>query len=276
MALSVLDVYKKILPKTNCGDCGYPSCMAFASMVVSERLPLKNCPHVDAETLEWAQKELDEQHAAGKWTRKDMAADALVWARERAASMRIADLPERIGGRLVPDADPETLELPYFLDTIRITADSVEKGHGEPLTRWEQVFIYNHLAQGGRRKPTGHWKGLVELPNTVSKVKSMKRHVEEPLIRRFQGRAQELLEAGKALGGEDKTGQGIEADVALQFQPLPRIPVMLLFWDEDPAEDYGAQAKLLFDETIVDHLDIESILFLSERIRQLLCGDEEV
>jgi hypothetical protein len=64
-------------------------------------------------------------------------------------------------------------------------------------------------------------------------------------------------------------------DVALQFQALPRIPVMLLFWDDDPEEGYGARVKLLFDETIVDHLDIESIMFLSERIRQLLCRDEE-
>ena len=79
---------------------------------------------------------------------------------------------------------------------------------------------------------------------------------------------------GKALGGEDKTGQGVQADVALQFEPLTRVQVMLLFWDQDPVEDYGAQAKLLFDETIVEHLDIESILFLSERIRQLLCEEE--
>ncbi len=275
MALSVLDVYKRVLPKTNCGDCGYPTCTAFAGMVVSEGLPLKTCPHVDADTLDWAQKELDRQREAGQWTRKDMASDALVWARERAASMRIADLPERIGGRLIPGADRETLEIPYFLDTIRITADSVQKGNGDALTRWEQVFIYNHMAQGGRSEPTGKWKGLVELPNTVSKMKSMRRHVEEPLIQRFQGRRRELLEAGKALGAEDKTTQDMEADVALEFRPLPRIPVMLLFWDEDPEEGYGAQVKLLFDETIVDHLDIESIMFLSERIRQLLCGEED-
>ncbi len=30
-------------------------------------------------------------------------------------------------------------------------------------------------------------------------------------------------------------------------------------------------AKLLFDESIIDHLDVESILFLSERLRQMLC-----
>jgi Na+-translocating ferredoxin:NAD+ oxidoreductase RNF subunit RnfB len=45
MALSVIDLCKDILPGTNCGDCGYPTCMAFAGMVVSEKLPVENCPH---------------------------------------------------------------------------------------------------------------------------------------------------------------------------------------------------------------------------------------
>ena len=33
--------------------------------------------------------------------------------------------------------------------------------------------------------------------------------------------------------------------------------------------------KLLFDETISEHLDIESILFLSERLMQLLCDRKD-
>jgi hypothetical protein len=48
---------------------------------------------------------------------------------------------------------------------------------------------------------------------------------------------------------------------------------MLNFWDEDISDTFEAEAKLLFDETIVEHLDIESIIFLSERIKQLLCGE---
>ncbi len=47
MPLSVVDLYRDVLPQTNCGDCGYPTCMAFAGMVVSEKLPLENCPHID-------------------------------------------------------------------------------------------------------------------------------------------------------------------------------------------------------------------------------------
>ena len=275
MPLSVVDIYQKLLPKTNCGDCGFPTCLAFASMVVSEKHPLKNCPHIQNEALESAQLELDDQHAAGKWTRRDMAADALQWARERAASMDIPDLPSRIGGRLVKDGDTEFLELPYFTGNIEIRQDGIFKSNGDDLGRWEQVFIYNHMAQGGQAVPTGKWKGLVELPNTVSKMKSMKDQVEAPLIAAFSGLAADLEKAGRAIGGRPAGDKDANADVALVFTPLPRIPVMLLFWDADPADGFEAEVKLLFDETITEHLDIESIIFLSERLRQLLCGDQE-
>jgi hypothetical protein len=270
MSLSVVDLYRNILPKTNCGDCGHPTCLAFASMVVSEKLPLNTCPHIDPHKLAAAQAELDAQHAAGKWTKRDMAEDALQWARQRAASMKLDDLQERIGGRLSKRDGQRVLELPYFTDAVFIKPGTIARRNGDPLNRWEQVFIFNHLAQGGRRLPTGKWKGLVELPNTVSKIKSMKTHVEAPLIETFAGRSGRLREAGLAIGGRDVAGKEMQADVALLFHPLPRIPVMLLFWDADPQEGYPAEVKLLFDETIVDHLDIESIMFLSERIKDML------
>ena len=121
MPLSVVDLYQNVLPKTNCKDCGFPTCLAFASMVVSEKLPLKNCPHLAPDELEKYQQVLDKQHAANKWTKKDMAHEALQWAKERSASMRIEDLPDRIGGTLISNGDTPTLKLPYFSDAISIT-----------------------------------------------------------------------------------------------------------------------------------------------------------
>jgi hypothetical protein len=90
-------------------------------------------------------------------------------------------------------------------------------------------------------------------------------------VERFGGRLEELAAASTGLGGKDETGGKNNADAAFFFQPLPRVPLMLLFWDEDPLDGFGAAAKLLFDETVTDHLDIESIVFLSERLRQMLC-----
>jgi hypothetical protein len=275
MPLSVIDLYQKVLPKTNCKDCGFPTCLAFASMVVSEKLPLNKCPHLAPDVIETCQKELDAQYAAGKWTKRDLASDALQWAKERAASMNLEDLPPRIGGELVKAGDEYALKLPYFTGHILIKKGSVCKENGELLTHWEQVFIFNHLSQGGSAIPTGKWKGLEEIPNTISKIKSMRAHVEEPLLARFAGKVEELRAAALAIGGTDMTETVKSTDLAFLFKPLPKIPLMLMFWEGDKKEGLNAIVKVLFDETITQHLDIESIMFLSERLRQLLCGEDK-
>lgn len=270
MALSVVDLYRDILPKTNCKECGFTTCLAFASMVVSEKHPIANCPHLSSGILERCEKELAHQYEEGKWLKRDLAEDALNWARNRAASMDFSELPDRIGGELVEMGSKQILKLKYFTDYIYISVDSINKGDGTELTRWEQVFLLNHLAQGGCSNPTGNWKGFVEFPNTVSKVKSMVGQVEEPLVEQFAGKTKELKIAALAIGGEILNSDR-DSDLAILFNPLPKIPITLMFWDAIEEDGFEPQAKLMFDETITDHLDLESIVFLSERIRQLLC-----
>jgi acetyl-CoA decarbonylase/synthase, CODH/ACS complex subunit gamma len=46
--LSGIEIYKN-LPRTNCGDCGLPTCMAFAMQVASKKQALDVCPHVSDE-----------------------------------------------------------------------------------------------------------------------------------------------------------------------------------------------------------------------------------
>ncbi len=48
MALSGLDIFK-LLPKTNCGDCGVPTCMAFAMKLAQKKAELTDCPHASDE-----------------------------------------------------------------------------------------------------------------------------------------------------------------------------------------------------------------------------------
>ena len=45
MALSGLQIFK-LLPKTNCKDCGFPTCMAFALQLAAGKAELAQCPHV--------------------------------------------------------------------------------------------------------------------------------------------------------------------------------------------------------------------------------------
>ncbi len=41
--------YFKLLPKTNCKDCGQPTCLAFAMLLANQKAELDDCPHISQE-----------------------------------------------------------------------------------------------------------------------------------------------------------------------------------------------------------------------------------
>ncbi len=51
MALSGLQIYK-LLPKTNCKECGFPTCLAFAMKLAAQQVDLDACPYVSDEAKE--------------------------------------------------------------------------------------------------------------------------------------------------------------------------------------------------------------------------------
>ncbi len=48
MALKGIDIFK-LTPKTNCKECGNPTCMAFAMKVAQGTVALEKCPHLSDE-----------------------------------------------------------------------------------------------------------------------------------------------------------------------------------------------------------------------------------
>ncbi|MGO9532256.1 MAG: (Fe-S)-binding protein, partial [Syntrophobacteraceae bacterium] len=51
MGLTGIQIFK-LLPKTNCGECGVPTCLAFAMNLASGKAELEKCPHVSEEAKE--------------------------------------------------------------------------------------------------------------------------------------------------------------------------------------------------------------------------------
>src|SRR3990172_7497432 len=49
MPLTGLEIYK-LLPQTNCKECGYPTCLAFAMKLAAKQAELKACPYVTDES----------------------------------------------------------------------------------------------------------------------------------------------------------------------------------------------------------------------------------
>ena len=51
MALNGIQIFK-MTPKTNCKDCGSPTCMAFAMKVAQGAVDISACPHMAQEALD--------------------------------------------------------------------------------------------------------------------------------------------------------------------------------------------------------------------------------
>lgn len=51
MGLTGIQIFK-LLPKTNCGECGVPTCLAFAMNLAAAKAELDSCPYVSAEARE--------------------------------------------------------------------------------------------------------------------------------------------------------------------------------------------------------------------------------
>ena len=53
MALSGIQIFK-MMPKKNCGECGVPTCLAFAMNLAAGKAELAQCPYVSDEAKEKA------------------------------------------------------------------------------------------------------------------------------------------------------------------------------------------------------------------------------
>ncbi len=266
MPFSVLDVFR-LLPRTNCGECGQPTCLAFATQVIKEGEDLTRCPFLpDAAQPQVAAVQAQQQAGLGR--RRESLAIAREALQEKVASL---DLPRQAAAHGLAygeeDGRPCVL-LPFFGTEVKVYQDEVVYPPGVQENPWDAILIYNYLASPGEAPVTGTWISFQSLPNSVSKAKTLER-LQQQLAEDFAGRPALLRERARALGGRP-VRVGEDAHVALAFEPLPRVPILLLYWE--PEEDFPAQARFLFDGSVGAYLDLESLLFLVEGLIHRLSG----
>jgi hypothetical protein len=266
MPFTVMEVLKT-LPRTNCGDCGQATCLAFATRVIKEGEELSLCPHL-TEAAQAMAGDIESQQAAGAGRRRESIAIALEALQEKVAPLDFAALADGVGASFGEQDACPYVDLRYFGHVIRVFKDKVCYPEGVEANPWDAILLYNYLASQGGAKETGTWITYQSLPNSVSKTKTLKR-LEAELAAHFAGKQKDLEAAAAHLGGEPvKVAE--DADLQIFFRPLPKVPVLMLFWEADPEEDFPAQLHYLFDGNVGDYLDLESLLFLVEQLSDRL------
>ena len=103
----------------------------------------------------------------------------------------------------------------------------------------------------------------------MSKSRSFEEVVEK-IASAFEGKKELMDDAANRLGGT--AAEFGSADRAYIFPALPKVPILLLFWDRE--DEFSARASLLVDRGILDYLDHEAIVFLAEAFANRLQGKD--
>jgi len=156
MALSGLDIYK-LLPKTNCRDCGFPTCLAFALALAKKAVSLDKCPHISEaakkaleaqaqppiklvcigegenkvevgnETVMFRHEEKFHHPCALGFVIPDSLSDAEIKQRlDKISKLQF----ERIGQLLKPEliAVKQVKDVKRFIDTVKLASDAINLG----------------------------------------------------------------------------------------------------------------------------------------------------
>jgi hypothetical protein len=265
--LTPIQLYK-LTPKTNCGTCGFPTCLAFATQVIVGQADLDLCPHLDPEAMKPFRAQLIEQHEAGIGVKREGFEKALQFLREEIRKWDLSTLAAGLGAIFRQASGRPTLELPYLGEPVLVSYEDVVGLSAGELSPYEKIFILNYVI-GGAGELAGHWVGMESLPNSVSKIKSLKAHCQDRLAEAFASRM-ELLPKAIQPWGQQLTLTTERADFAAEFRVLPKLILRIFWWDEDAGEGFPAQVKFLFDGNVLSVLDLESLLFACENITERL------
>jgi hypothetical protein len=260
--MNALEIVKKTL-RTNCGECGYPACMAFAVAVVSSGEKLSSCPYIKT-------GDMDNNRGGGVRLVSDPDTVLLRTLKAKVRSIDIAERAQKLGGTMVNQDGSSMLRLQYLGDTILISDERAASSSGAELDPRDQILLYNYLFSGGAGTLSGEWVGLESFPNSISKVVTLKRYTEDKLAVEFENRGDELRDALFAIKAREI--ESCHADMCLVVPVLPMVPIQVHFWDSDDEDGFPASVKVLFDSSALEFLDIESLIFATERMTEKVCG----
>ncbi len=272
-SMSVLDILD-MTRKDNCGRCGFPACMAFAAAVYTRRAALDLCPYIHADSstdgvdLRGKDSGAEEEGSCSQQPMLDPDTALALELREKIADLDLSELAPGLGGECIKHSGERVMKLRYLGQDVMVSPKGVFSRRGSELEPRDQILLYNYIFFRGGKGLSGQWAGLESFPNSMSKVVTLKKYTEDRIATDFTGDS-EGLEAGcRTLDGVK--ADGCHADLCMQVPVLPKVPLQIHFWDHDPDDGFSAEVKVLFDQNALSILDIESLIFASERLAETL------
>jgi hypothetical protein len=147
--------------------------------------------------------------------------------------------------------------VPLFGKSYRVSAQSITDSSGQKPHLAICVILCKYLLMCPMIQPLGgSWMAYKDFKDAAPLIQAFSNTVTRPLAETFAGRMAELESSGKKMGGYTP-GEEFPYDLCLQFDALPKVPLLLLFNDQD--DEFPAQCGVLFEKRTEKFLDMECL-----------------
>ncbi len=271
MKLSPMTVVQKT-PRTNCGKCGYPTCISFATALTRRKVYYTKCPYFKAD--EKFIKLIDQLFVSNEKEKKP-GISAVSLLEKRLKFKDFSKIAKPLGCEYKKESNKEIIVLKYLRynvvvekskDEINVISDK------KNFDVWDKILILNYLYFSGSSGIAGEWIAMESMPNSISKIKALKRDCEDPLKEYFKGKKDLLKKRAESLPSKFIEKPECQSDVCVIIYVLPMVPIRINFWDEILEDGFDASVKILFDKNALDYLDLEALVFASEKVVSELTG----
>ncbi len=204
--VSAIELYKAT-PGTNCKECGFPTCLAFATCVIVEKKPLETCPYLTEEVLEELGKRIHEQQSEGVYVKRDLYKITADHIRERIESHDFSAIAEGLGAQYVEKDDQPHLRLSYLNRDCLLSKQEIWIEGSPADDHWDNILLYNYVHFSGNEPIRGEWIPIDNIPGNIPKKPELEHGCEQKIAAHFEGKADRLERAAERPRGEEGGGR---------------------------------------------------------------------
>lgn len=245
-----LAIYK-LLPRTNCGQCFLPTCLAFAAAVVSRSRKLTDCPFMateDAPGIAPLKTAPGEPYAV-------MREEQLARLQDQIAAIELTASAGRLGARMVGERLAVTcLGKDFFIDRQGRVTSECHTHCG--LT----IPLLGYILYSKGDDDSGRWVSFRELQGGQPMAALFAQRGEKRLQRLADTNPDLFDDLVTIFSGVAKNNI-FSADISVVLRPLPKVPVLFCYWKHE--DDLDSKLNIFFDASADRHLLIESIFELT-------------
>lgn len=192
--------------------------------------------------------------------------------RQLISTDNLARLADDTGAKY--DHEQKVLELAFWDRQIVIQFPDiqiVDKKTQQILPEFSQAMILYYLHMADSAPLTGDWISFSELPDGKFYQRAFQGYTGQELTRQMGNQIEGFRKAAESLNAR----QGQIGSASYLFQVLPRVPILVVFWQGD--EDFAASFQVLFDRNASHYLPTDAYAILGSTLsRKLIKGFQSI